>query len=68
MADATQPRRDDEEQERLDQLGRDIEATRRRAVDDGLLPETDPDEAKPSLADPDPEQAGDDELPPDAAG
>jgi hypothetical protein len=58
----------DEMQERLDQLGENIEAARDQAERDGLLPEDDPSERKPTLADPEPERSNDDGLPGTATG
>jgi hypothetical protein len=58
----------DEMQQQLDDLGDDIDRVREKAETDGLLPEDDPEDREPTLADPDPEQAGDDELPNDATG
>jgi hypothetical protein len=40
----------DEMQDRLDELGDDIEATRRQAEEDGLLPDSTP---RPTFIDPD---------------
>ena len=60
------PSEPDDMQRRLDELGEDIERSRRQAEADGLLPEDDPHE--PTFADPDPEHDGDDELPGDAGG
>jgi hypothetical protein len=62
------PSEPDDMQRRLDELGEDIERSRRQAEADGLLPEDDPHERKPTFADPDPEHDGDDELPGDAGG
>lgn len=47
----------DEMQKRVDELGEDIEATRRQAEDDGLLPDSDPD---PTFIDPDADGRRDD--------
>jgi hypothetical protein len=45
-------------QERLDNLEADTEAVREKAEADGLLPEDDPADMEPTLANPDP-QGGD---------
>jgi hypothetical protein len=58
----------DEMQQRLDELGDDIDRVREKAEADGLLPEDDPEDREPTLADPDPAHSGDDELPNDATG
>lgn len=58
----------DEMQERLDKLGEGIESARERAERDGLLPEDDLEERKPTLADPQPENPEDDGLPGTATG
>ena len=58
----------DEMQERLDELGENIERVRDQAEADGLLPEDDPEDRKPTFADPDPGHSGDDEVPGDATG
>jgi hypothetical protein len=55
-------------QRRLDDLEENIDRAREQAEADGLLPEDDADERKPTLADPDPEHSGDEELPGDATG
>ncbi|HEY8525281.1 MAG TPA: hypothetical protein VIL48_09970 [Acidimicrobiales bacterium] len=57
----------EEMQQSIDQLGRDTAAVREKAEADGLLPEDDPAERQPTLADPDPVRA-DDELPGSATG
>jgi hypothetical protein len=57
----------DEMQRRLDELEQGIEDARKHAEADGLLPE-DEAERKPTLADPDPEQSGDEGVPGDATG
>jgi hypothetical protein len=59
----------DEMQERLEQLEAGTAAARERAEADGLLPEDDPDEVEPTLADPDGDlgQAGDG-MPGEATG
>ncbi|HEV7762163.1 MAG TPA: hypothetical protein VGO78_24305 [Acidimicrobiales bacterium] len=59
----------DEMQRRLDELGEGIDAAREQAERDGLLPEDDPDERKPTLADPNPAgDPADDGMPGDATG
>ena len=58
----------DEMQRRLDELGEGIDAAREQAERDGLLPEDDPDEREPTLADPNPGGADDDGMPSDATG
>jgi len=58
----------DEMQQRIDELGEKIDRAREQAEADGLLPEDDPDERKPTLADPDPEHSGDEGMPGDATG
>jgi hypothetical protein len=62
------PREPDEMQERLDRLGEEIESTREKAEEDDLLPEDEPEEREPTLADPDPETSGDEGLPGSATG
>jgi hypothetical protein len=58
----------DQMQQRVDELGDDIEATRRRVEADGLLPEDDPGDRDPSLHDPDPDRPGDEGIPGEAPG
>jgi hypothetical protein len=58
----------EEMQQRLDELGEDIDRTREKAEADGLLPEDDPEDREPTFADPDPEHEGQDEVPSDATG
>lgn len=55
-------------QRRLDELEENIDRAREQAERDGLLPEDDPSEREPTLADPDPEHRGDEELPGEAGG
>jgi len=54
----------DEMQKRLEELGEGIDAARRQAKDDGLLP----DDEEPTLEDPDPDEPGDEGLPGHATG
>lgn len=58
----------EEMQERLDRLGEGIESARNKAKADGLLPEDEPEERDPTLADPDPASPGDEGLPGSATG
>lgn len=58
----------DQMQERLDELEEDIKRTREQAEADGLLPEDDPHQRKPTFADPDPEHSDGGGEPSDAAG
>lgn len=58
----------EEMQQRLDELGDDIDKVREKAEADGLLPEDDAEEREPTFADPDPEREGQDEVPSDATG
>ena len=58
----------EEMQERLDRLGEGIESAREKAENDGLLPEDDPQDREPTLADPDPDSSGDEGLPGPATG
>jgi hypothetical protein len=58
----------EEMQHRLDKLAEDTAAAREQAERDGLLPEDDPDEREPTLANPDPATAGDEGIPGDATG
>ena len=44
----------DKMQERLDEVGRDIDAAREQAEDDDLLPEDEAEEREPTLSDPAP--------------
>lgn len=48
----------DVSQKRLDELGERIDAARRDAEEDGLLPDSTP---EPTLIDPDPDSSGDDD-------
>ncbi|HLM65588.1 MAG TPA: hypothetical protein VK306_14925 [Acidimicrobiales bacterium] len=58
----------DQMQQRLDDLEAGIEATRERAEADGLLPEDDPEDRNPTLADPHPATPGDEGIPGEATG
>lgn len=58
----------DEMERRLNELEEGIEAARRRAEADGLLPEEEPAEREPTLADPTPGEKGDEGLPGEATG
>jgi hypothetical protein len=58
----------DEMQHRLDELEDDIKRAREQAERDGLLPEDDAEDRKPTFADPDPEHPGADETPGTATG
>jgi hypothetical protein len=62
------PRTPEEMQERLDRLGEGIESARRKAQADDLLPEDEPEEQEPTLADPEPASPGDEGLPGSATG
>lgn len=61
-------KRTDEMQRRLDELGENIEAAREQAEADGLLPEDDADDREPTLENPDPDSAGEDDIPGEATG
>ena len=58
----------DQMQDRLDELEEDIKQAREQAERDGLLPEDDPHERKPTFVDPDPEGSGEEGEPSDATG
>lgn len=58
----------EEMQRRLDELAESTAAARQQAERDGLLPEDDPAEREPTLADPDPARPGDEGIPGEATG
>lgn len=58
----------EEMQRRLDELAKETDSVRERAERDGLLPEEDPAEREPTLADPDPGRPGDEGIPGEATG
>jgi hypothetical protein len=62
------PRTPEEMQERLDRLGEGIESAREKAKKDDLLPEDEPEDREPTLADPEPTSPGDEGLPGSATG